>query len=42
MKTYRITILPVALYECETQSLTLKKTENEVVSELGAEENIWT
>jgi len=41
-KIYRIVILPVVLYRCETWSLTLREERKLRVFENGVEENIWT
>jgi hypothetical protein len=40
---YKIIVLPVVLYECETWSLTLREKQRlRVFEKQGAEENIWT
>jgi hypothetical protein len=39
VKVYKTIILPLALYRCETWSLTLRE---EDVREQGSENNIWT
>jgi hypothetical protein len=42
VKIYKTIILPDALSECETCSLTLQEEYSLRVLENGAEENIWT
>jgi hypothetical protein len=42
MRIYKIIILPVVLYGCETWSLTLREEHRLGEFENGAEEDIWT
>jgi hypothetical protein len=43
IKIYKIIILPVVLYGCETRSITLREEHNvETLWEQVAEEDIWT
>jgi hypothetical protein len=42
IRIYKLIILPVVLYGCETWSLIKGGTKTEGVSVQGAEENIWT
>jgi hypothetical protein len=42
IRLFKTIILPVVLYGCETQSLTLREECRLRVFENGAEKNIWT
>jgi hypothetical protein len=41
IRIYKIVILPMVLYHCETWSLTIRKEQAEGVREHGVEDNIW-